>query len=139
MLQNEKDRQAEVIKKIKNLIDGQNNTLLLSSFSDMSRSLQSIQDVHMSTSKPSNVQFDPVSEKLEVEKLIGKINFLKPVIENIQVGDRVRLIKQGVFVSPYICLSNQIGTVSNISGRTVYINFPNYSNWSGLHSDLQLP
>lgn len=144
MLKNEKDRQEEVLTKTKSLIDGQNNTLLLSSFSEMSRTLQSIRDVHMWTSKPSHVQFDPVLEKLEVDTLIGKINFLKPVIENIQVGDRVRLIKQGVrirsqYYDSYICLSNQIGTVSNISGRTVYINFPNYSNWSGLHSDLQLP
>ncbi|CAC5374970.1 unnamed protein product [Mytilus coruscus] len=144
-LKNEKDIQGEVLKKTKSLIDGQINTLLLSSFSDMSRTLQSIEDVHMWTSKLSHVQFDSVSEKLEIDKLIGKINFLKPVIKNIQVGDRVRLIKQGVRVrsqysDSYIFLSNEIGTVSKISwDKTVYINFPGYSNWSGLHSDLQLP
>ncbi|CAC5416862.1 unnamed protein product [Mytilus coruscus] len=143
-LANEKGRHGEVLKKTKSLIDGQNNTLLLSSFSDMSGTLRSIRDVHMWTSKPSHVQFDPVSVKLEVDKLIGKINFLKPVIENIQVGDRVRLIKQGVRVrsqhsDSYIFLSNQIGTVSNIREKTVYINFPDCSNWSCLHSDLQLP
>ncbi|CAC5416864.1 unnamed protein product [Mytilus coruscus] len=37
MLKNEKHRHGDVLKKPKSLIYGQNNTLLLSSFSDMSR------------------------------------------------------------------------------------------------------
>lgn len=79
-LKNSTKHYEEVLKKTKSLIIGQNKTRLLISFNDLSKTLKAIPEVSMKTVLPSNVQFNPSSTNPDAEKLIGNVNFIKPVV-----------------------------------------------------------
>ncbi|CAG2184491.1 unnamed protein product [Mytilus edulis] len=98
----ENDRKA--LNKVKSSIAGENNVMILVSFSDMTKTLKTISRASLQTTIPQRIQFYPVLTKPEAEKLIGNMNITKPNIVNIgadivsfikpdttiKAGDRVR-------------------------------------------------
>lgn len=66
----------EVLNKMKRAVDGNNNINLLDSFSDMTKTLESISGMSDWKTLPTRVRFDPVSCRPEPEILIGKITFI---------------------------------------------------------------
>ncbi|CAC5374971.1 unnamed protein product [Mytilus coruscus] len=82
----------KVLNKIKRSFDGNNNINLLDSFSDMTKTLESISGMSNWKTLPIRVRFDPVSMRPEPETLIGKISFLNSTRIELQKYQRPLLL-----------------------------------------------
>ncbi|CAC5374972.1 unnamed protein product [Mytilus coruscus] len=138
----------EVLNKVKNSIAGENNVMLLDSFSDMTKTLKTVSRVSPETTIPQRIQFYPVLTRPESEKLIGNINITKPNII-IKEADIVRFIKPNTTIkrgdrvrlkNPTHRLISQesIGKVLFIARNNVLVKFPEISSWSGCLSEIEL-
>ncbi|CAG2184490.1 HERC2 [Mytilus edulis] len=143
----------EALYKVKNSIAGENNVMLLESFSDITKTLRTVVCVSRMKTIPPRVQFHPVT-KPEAEKLIGNLNLTKQnsIIEEVDPVNLIKsttAIKEGdrVRVKPSIKnpklgwggVSHQsIGIVLSIQKCNITVNFSEISTWDGYLSEVEL-
>ncbi|XP_071141822.1 transcription intermediary factor 1-beta-like [Mytilus edulis] len=77
-IEKETENGVEVLDKMKNSIDGQNNIILMDAFSEMTKTLHSLSLVNMGTVLPDRVQFIPCSKKPYFHNLIGNLLIRNP-------------------------------------------------------------
>lgn len=85
-IEKETENGVEVLEKMKSLIDGQNNIVLMDTVSKLTNTLQSFSLVSMGTVLPVPIEFCPRSRKLNCHNLIGNLTLSYPNGEAEQLG-----------------------------------------------------